>query len=125
MKLLGTSIMRHSPNGSRTMKSSHLQDRASAGAALAPQFIEVTLTAAPGFKVHLNSFDISNEIGPRLLPHLQVTRCNGAVLLAASAVPINGGPGGTHTPFNNSGAGWTGQSLVIRLDAPFDGALYL
>jgi hypothetical protein len=42
------------------------------------------------------------------------------VLLAASAVPVDGGPTGTHTTFNNAGAGWTGQSLIIRLDAPFD-----
>jgi len=85
-----------------------------------PQYIAVTLTADPGYKVHLSSFDIANVVGPRPLQHLQVTRGNGAVLLAASAVPIDGGPGGTHTIFNNSGAGWTGQSLMIRLDASFD-----
>jgi hypothetical protein len=91
-----------------------------AAASVGEQFIEVSLTADPGYLAHLESFNLANIVGPRLLPHLQVTSGVGTVLFSANDVPINGGPAGTHSTFDNGGAGWTAQKLVIRLDAPFD-----
>lgn len=80
-------------------------------------YLEVVLTADPGYFVQLSTFDIANNVGDHPLHSLQII-ADGATILSQVNVPIRGGvpPEAYHTHFDGA---WLGRKITLRLEATF------